>query len=81
MEQLFLGESVGPCGCWRQVDSSGLVVAGHACADCVARALDFLEAMLQVDKVVSVSALEPEPEELLINGPDRGGPDPLLGGY
>ena len=58
MSQLeFLG--MGRCGCWRQVDpASGMVLAGYACGDCLGRALDFLEDLLYLDKVGSVSALD-----------------------
>ncbi len=57
MEQLLLGKELGPCGCWQDVEPvSGIVLAVYCCGDCIARALDFLEDMLYIDKVHSVSA-------------------------
>ncbi len=55
MSQLeFLG--MGKCSCWRQVDAAGRILAGYSCPDCIGRALDFLEDLLYLDKVGSVSA-------------------------
>ena len=42
----------------------GVILAGYSCPGCIERALDFLEAVLYIDKEVSVSGLEPEPEAL-----------------
>ena len=53
--QLVL-EGMGPCKCWTRRDESGLILAGHSCSDCIARGLDFLESLLYIDKVSSVSA-------------------------
>ena len=52
-------EGFDPCGCWRDVEPvSGIVLAGRCCGDCLGRALDFLEELLYLDKVGSVSAPE-----------------------
>ncbi len=61
MEQLqFAG--FGPCGCWIKHSPEGehLILAAYSCPDCVGRALAYLEDMLYVDKVGSVSASEAE---------------------
>ena len=50
-------EGLGPCSCWTRRDESGLILAGHSCNDCLGRGLDFLESLLYLDKVGSVSAL------------------------
>ncbi len=54
--QLVL-EGLGPCSCWIRRNEEGLIVAAHSCADCLSRALDFLDSLLYLDKVGSVSAL------------------------
>ena len=56
MSQLVL-EGMGKCSCWVRVDRAGLVLAGASCEDCLGRALDFLESLLYLDRVGSVSAL------------------------
>ena len=37
--------------------ASGMILAGYSCPECVKLALDFLEELLYLDKVGSVSAL------------------------
>ena len=56
-EQLRFEDFISTCGCWKVVDREGRVTRGYSCPDCLGRALDFLESMCYVDKVVSVSAL------------------------
>ncbi len=55
-------EGFDQCGCWRIRDSQGRVLAGSSCSECVKRALAYLEDLLYLDKVVSVSAAEAEPD-------------------
>ena len=46
------------CRCWRIKEPvTGTVLAGYSCPDCIERALDYLEDLLYLDKVGSVSAL------------------------
>ncbi len=59
MEQLRLDEEWF-CACWQIRDEEGRILACGSCPDCLRRALDFLEDVLEFDKVVSVSALETE---------------------
>ncbi len=48
-------EGFEKCRCWRIKESSGTVLAGYSCPECLERALDFLEDLLYLDKVHSVS--------------------------
>ena len=57
MDSQLVLEGLDRCGCWVRRNDSGLIVAAHSCSDCVGRALDFLEDLLYLDKVGSVSAL------------------------
>ncbi len=54
--QLVL-EGMGRCECWVRRNEEGLIVSAHSCGDCLGRALDFLDSLLYLDKVGSVSAL------------------------
>jgi len=58
----FVLEGFEPCGCWVRRGNDGLTVAGYACPECVSLALVYLEDLLYLDKVGSVSALEAEAE-------------------
>ena len=57
MEEQFVLPGFEGCGCWIIRTEMGFILAGHSCPDCVARALDYLEGLLYLDKVVSVSGL------------------------
>ncbi len=51
------------CGCWVE-ESEGVVLRAYSCPECIKRALDFLEQLLYLDKVGSVSALRRDETEL-----------------
>ena len=57
-------DGFGNCKCWRIKESSGRVLAGYSCPECIERALDFLEDLLYLDKVGSVSAPKGKGENL-----------------
>ncbi len=59
--QLWLDDGF-QCGCWR-VKEADVVLAGYSCTDCLGRALAYLEQLLYLDKVLSVSGSESEAEE------------------
>jgi len=79
-EQLVLG-GFESCTCWLRVDpDSAVVLAGYSCPECVERALAYLEDLLYVDRVVSVSAMEAEAEEWLTSTYDSPPPFDRVGG-
>ncbi len=69
-DQLRFEDFISECGCYRIKDREGNVTRAFSCSSCIIRALDFLEDMGYVDKVVSVSALSRVEEKN--NGVDAG---------
>ncbi len=62
MDQLRFESFSSECACWSIKDQAGTVLAGFSCPECISRALDYLEDLLYLDKVGSVSApTETEP--------------------
>ncbi len=56
MSSQFVLEGFGRCSCWVRRNAGGLIVSAHSCDDCLSRALDFLNSLLDIDKESSVSA-------------------------
>ncbi len=55
VDQLSL-DGFGNCACWRDKDSTGVILAAYACPECVELALAYLTDLLYLDNAVSVSA-------------------------
>ncbi len=61
MEQLVFDGFPAKCGCRVVKDSEGRVLVGYACGECLHKALAYLEELLYLDKVGSVSGPGPGP--------------------